>query len=139
MSSYLSFLVTISFFFNSAGLSAFCKEFICVHSEIAGITDIIAYPSFFVLLQLYDKLQDHSFFCHRQYCIHCLNSRVYIHMPCVFSVHSSVSLACFYLLAVVSSGAVTTGVYVSFQILVCSDYCSAMGLLDNMVLVVLVF
>ena len=64
---------------------------------------------------------------------------VCIYICSVFSVHSSVSLACFYLLAVVSNGTVTTGVYISFQILVCSDYCSAMGLLDNMVRVVLVF
>ena len=135
MSSYLSFLITISFFFNSAGLSVFCKEFSCVHFGIAGISDIIAYPSFFALLQLYEKLQGHSFFCPWQYCIHFLNSCVYA----LSSVPLPLSLACFYLSAVVGSGVVTIGVYVPFHILVCSDYCSAMGLLDNMVLVVLVF
>ena len=66
-------------------------------------------------------------------------SIVYMHH--IFFIHSSIRgyLGCFYILAIVNTAAVNTGVHASFQITVFLDTCSRMGLRDHMVVLFLVF
>ena len=59
----------------------------------------------------------------------------------IFFIHSSVSghLCCFYVLTIVNSAAMNTGVRISFQIRVFSGYTPGVGLLDSMATLFLVF
>ena len=53
----------------------------------------------------------------------------------IFFIHSSAigCLGCFYILAIINSTAMNTGVHISFQIMISSRYMPRMGLLDHMV------
>ena len=56
------------------------------------------------------------------------------------SIHLSVdTLCCFYVLTIVNSGAMNTGVCISFQIRVFSGYTPRVGLLDSMATLFLFF